>query len=577
MPVKDHGKPCPKRRSIISEARSQLRGTFSVFRADGEEVRKSSTDKETSYRPSTIDNTASVESPNSDDSLESARRFDECRRSEPFTGLETTTTVENPPIQALDQHLTNDLFPMTAPAGLNTFHVDSPINWVNGDPTSSWTSTTIDLDSTGPPFLQPLSTVSLQIDHHLQTMNNFYPVSYNSQPEYPHFQGIDSIPRQLDTLPVPSQQRNLINHWVMHLCDKLMPVRSIVNPFLSVVSPMALEGSRMARERSSSTVALFHAVCAASAAHQANIKGSPELTNLSHRHTNLSVLHLTRNIHSMDANERLASLGTLCVWLATHHISGTIGVWREVVKVVRNLLEQTAVETWTQSASASITYQCYAAFIPLVQSQYLGHTEFPGSMKVDLMGLDIVKSQAIPQQSLELISSFNSKLLQGLIIDTMELDRFEIEFALSTPPLPNNLDFNIQDHAVAYHHSSLFYQACLLYFRSMAGRREPEHEMQDLVMKCLEQIERLDTFENGGSPRTWIYAIVAFEANTPDSRDRVRASFARRKSLAFATWDTLLLAAEEVWKRRDETLPEITPDSWPQVLADLPHLDVLWY
>ncbi|KAK1981136.1 hypothetical protein LZ30DRAFT_96890 [Colletotrichum cereale] len=73
-----------------------------------------------------------------------------------------------------------------------------------------------------------------------------------------------------EALPASTRERELINHWATNLANKLIPIRSPVNPFLTIVSPMALEGSRMARTKSTCTVALFHAVCAISAAHQAN-------------------------------------------------------------------------------------------------------------------------------------------------------------------------------------------------------------------------------------------------------------------------------------------------------------------
>jgi len=154
-----------------------------------------------------------------------------------------------------------------------------------------------------------------------------------------------------------------------------------------------------------------------------------------------------------------------------------------------------------------------------------------------------------------------------------ELDRLEIEFALSTPPIPDSQGMMAQDGNAAYHHSMLFYHACLLYFRSTTGRLEPQHEIKHLVSKCLDHIEALDGLKDGGCPRTWIYALVAFEARAGDVRERVRKAFERRKEGGFGTWGVVLRAAEEVWKRKDGS----EGVGWSEVLAELPQLDVLWY
>ncbi|KAK7419249.1 hypothetical protein QQX98_003401 [Neonectria punicea] len=393
-----------------------------------------------------------------------------------------------------------------------------------------------------------------------------------------HTKTLGQPKRHLDLLPAPAQQRELINHWATSLCDRLMPIRNIMNPFRIVVAPMALQGSRMAHDNSSSTVAVFHAVCAAAAIHQSILRGGHAQNDaLALQHRNSSFVHLIHNIHSNDPDERLASLATLCIWLLSYFISGAPGAWREVIKVARNLVEQTSMETWTHSASAALTYQCYSALVAMIQSQYLGHKEYLAPMNPSLTGPDHYKHSAIPSASLQLISSFNASLLQGGTMDPEELDRLEIEFALSVPSAPEDLALTGKDLRASHHHNHLFYYTCLLYFRRNSGRMQREFEIQDLVGKCLERIECLDAMQLEGNPLSWIYATVAFEAGTLELRDRVRTSFARRKSLGFATWDTLLLAAEQVWKTRDEGLLGQQPQPWQRILAKSPQFDVLLY
>lgn len=378
----------------------------------------------------------------------------------------------------------------------------------------------------------------------------------------------------------PARERELINHWATNLAHKLIPIRSPVNPFLTTVSPMALEGSRLAKTRSTSAVALFHAVCAISAAHQANLRGidAPAgYADLMLRHKKLSFHHLMQNMNCRDHDERMASLATLCLWILTHFITGTAGAWREVIKVTRDLLDDTSMETWRQSTTAALTYESCSSTFATVLAQYLGRLDAPVPMKTYLPDVELSKSQIMPFRSLELVCSFNAKLVQSPILAEEDLDQLEIEFALSTPQPSIDYDASNAESAMVHHHRSLFYHACLLYFKGNSGRRGPEEDVQDLVTRCLDHMEHLESLQKNSSPKAWIYATVAFEARTPELRDRVKLLFSRRESLGIATWDTLLLAVEEVWKRRDLAAPGVSPEPWTRVLSQMPDFDVILY
>lgn len=328
-----------------------------------------------------------------------------------------------------------------------------------------------------------------------------------------------------------TREGELISHWATNLADKLVPFRNPANPFLTVVSPMALEGSRISRTESTCTVALFHAVCAISAAHKANLKGLPSEDGLILHHKQLSFHHLIQNIDQTEHDERMACLATLCLWILIHFVTGTPGAWREVTKVTRNLLERISAETWGQSTTAALTYQSFSSSFALIQTQYLGRQESLAPLKTSLPGVDMAKSEIMPTHSLELLSSFNTKLMRGHVLSPDELDQLEIEFSLSTPEPSTDFDVGNAASAMVHHHRSLFYYASLLYFRSSSGRRGPEEEIQSLVARCLDHMEHLELLQKDGSPKTWIYATVAFGAATPELRHRTRLLFSKRMSL----------------------------------------------
>ncbi|KZL63572.1 arginine metabolism regulation protein ii [Colletotrichum incanum] len=312
-------------------------------------------------------------------------------------------------------------------------------------------------------------------------------------------------------------------------------------------------------------------------AHQANLSGHELEEGLVLHHKQLSFHHLMQNLNCKGHDERMASLATLCLWTLIHFITGTPGAWREVMKVTRNLLEEISIDTWNQSTTAALTYQSFSSAFALIQSQFLGRLEFPAPLKTNLPGVEMPKSQIMPAQSLELVYSFNTKLLQAPCLSPDELDQLEIEFALSTPEPSTDFDARNADSAMVHHHRSLFYYASLLYFKCNSGRRGPEQEIQNMVARCMDHMEHLELLQNDSSPNTWIYAAVAFEAATPELRYRMRYLFSKRKSLGIATWDTLLLAVEKVWMRRDTAHPGFAPEAWTRILAEMPEFDVILY
>ncbi|OHE92032.1 hypothetical protein CORC01_12671 [Colletotrichum orchidophilum] len=408
-------------------------------------------------------------------------------------------------------------------------------------------------------------------------------IPWNSSFSASNHGGMPPLGSPMRPLEAPSslaQERELISHWATNLAHKLVPLRTPVNPFLTVVSPMTLDGSRLAGKKSTSTVALFHAVCAISAAHQANLRGTHShggYTDLMLRHKQLSFHHLMKNVNRRDHDERMASLATLCLWILIHFVTGTAGAWREVVKVTRDLLDDTGMNTWRQSSTAMLTYQSFSSTFATIHAQYLGRLDFPVPMETYLPDIELSKSQIMPQRSLELVSSFNAKLLQTPILAEEYLDQLEFEFALSTPEPSVDYDTGNGDSAMVHHHRSLFYYTCLLYFKGNSGRRGPEGAVQDLVARCLDHMEHLESLQKNSSPKTWIYAAVSSEAGTTELRDRVRCFFSRRKSLGIASWNTLLLAVEEVWRRRDMTVPGFAPEPWTRVFASMPEFDVILY
>ncbi|KAL0943034.1 uncharacterized protein CTRU02_200920 [Colletotrichum truncatum] len=375
----------------------------------------------------------------------------------------------------------------------------------------------------------------------------------------------------------PARETELINHWATNLAHKLIPIRSPANPFLTVVSPMTLEGSRLASTKSTCTVALFHAVCAISAAHQANLRSLPIEDKLVLYHKEMSFHHLMQNINCGEHDERMAALSTLCLWTLIHFITGTPGAWREVVKVTRNLLEETSTKIWNHSTTAALTYQSFASSFTLIQAQYLGRLEFLTPFKTSLPNVETPKNQIMPLRSLELISLFNTKLQRTHLLASEELDQLEMEFVLTTPEPSTSFDAANVDSALVHHHRSLFYHACLLYFRTNSGRRGSEEDIQGLVSRCLDHMEQLDSLQPNSNSTTWIFATVAFEAAIPELQDRIRYLFSQRKSLGFATWDTLLLAVEEAWVRRDASPFTLAPEPWTRFLAQRPQFDVVLY
>lgn len=160
-------------------------------------------------------------------------------------------------------------------------HGRLPAAGSDGEFTSSYKTTFTETASRGNLSLDdaPLSPASVD-DHELPHLAE---LTFNQA--HPH----------LDLLPVPSDQYELIHHWINFLSLSMAPGVKCDTSYHTKLTPMALSGLNSDSQKSSEDIAVFHEICAASALNLSNVKGNDDrFWRLGIRHRRLALYHLRK-------------------------------------------------------------------------------------------------------------------------------------------------------------------------------------------------------------------------------------------------------------------------------------------
>ena len=196
------------------------------------------------------------------------------------------------------------------------------------------------------------------------------------------------ISRHLDLLPRRQDQRELIHHWTNFVCWHLLPVDQPSNPFRSVFTPMALEGLHTPSSTSNASIALFHALCAASAFSRSQLlNGDVKASILGTKHYQLAIMHLRHSLSNLTSSspplllstdgtippstmsasdlQRTSILATITMFSAMDMVTGRSGDWRTHLQGGASWLATLNSAVWQHDRSSSMVYQGYLAIAAL--------------------------------------------------------------------------------------------------------------------------------------------------------------------------------------------------------------------
>ncbi|KAJ5157395.1 fungal-specific transcription factor domain-containing protein [Penicillium canariense] len=393
--------------------------------------------------------------------------------------------------------------------------------------------------------------------------------------------------RHIDLLGDMHLQRQILEHWINHLSDALMPVPGPYNPLKSIFVPIAYVGAEQPASSSSGYVALFYLICASSAFHlSANTddsKQSSEFMTLALSHHNEGIRHLQNNLAKDDVSERESVLASLLVCLMYEPVTVEQNFWRNHLRGASQWLRKIDGCSLIQTESMAILYQMFASTAIFLRSQMISSEAALSECISYDTGLfsgtyHLHRIFGLPKRLLETVSDIieiaarsrrqasDDRRSPTQLISTQELDKRELELYLCAPEYPE--DFTSKaENGLIYHHSYIFYFALIIYFKRVL-RKLPLHEVQLLIDQAFDHIEALKAYTSRPfTPLTWPVAVIFFELEDAALQKRAMEwlEFIIKRS-TLSVWERAQALFPAFWARRQD--PGCEDMQWDVFLDD---------
>ncbi|KAJ5679066.1 fungal specific transcription factor domain-containing protein [Penicillium macrosclerotiorum] len=360
----------------------------------------------------------------------------------------------------------------------------------------------------------------------------------------------------------------MIEHWINHLSDALVPIPGPYNPLKGIFVPIAYAGARDLALHSSAPVALFYLICASSAFHlsanSADNRKSAEFMTLALSHHNEGIRHLQNSLNQDDPSQRESVLASLLMCLMYEPATVEPSFWRNHLRGASQWLRKIDGKALIRTEPAAILYQMFAGTAILLRSQMISSQ----AALEDCIGFDselfsgpyhLHRVFGLPKQLLEAVSriietaaSLRQHPDEAYTLPSDILDKQEFELYLSVPEYPRTLTPPIEVDLI-YHHSWIFYFASIIYFKRTL-RNTPANEVQLLIEQAFDHIEALEACTSRpSSPLTWPIAVIFFEVQKTQLRKRAMdwIEFII-KSSTLSIWQRAKPLFPAFWDRRQE-------------------------
>lgn len=336
----------------------------------------------------------------------------------------------------------------------------------------------------------------------------------------------------LDLLGSLHRQRQLMEHWINHLSDALMPVPGSSNPLKSIFVPIANAGALCPATESSGSVALFYLICSAAAFHlSANAQGPREKSDfmtLALSHHSQGIRHLHHNLASDDPSQQESVLASLLICLTYEPVTVGPSFWLAHLRGAAQWLQSISVADLTRTKSAAILYQTLAGTAIFLRSQIMSQDlarEISARFSFENLPEPYYLHQILGlcKATLKAISDVIATAARlrhrrcdepGACAEesASKLDRMEMELYLGMPRDLITTATQPVGGDLIRHYSWIFYFASIIYFKRTV-RRSPPEEVQSLVEQSLDHIEALGACTSRPfSPFVWPVAIIFLEA-----------------------------------------------------------------
>lgn len=385
--------------------------------------------------------------------------------------------------------------------------------------------------------------------------------------------------RHIDILSMPTKQRRLIHHWITFTSRKIVLLDEPHNPCRTMMLPMALQGLGSNSEDSNADVAIFHALCAASAYNLYELGGQENEQDrvLALNHDQQAMYHLRHNLGRADERRDQSIAMAIMACITVEAVSGTTQRWRTHVSgglVYLARLQSQGVDETILSAfrqhMVTLSVLCGVHVLDdlksfLYDNGYLDRLEltFPyyGVSRSCLRAHDRINGFA---------ASASTPQTRTTELDR-EIDAFELQLYLDFPALPTHDSHSpaTRLHSTVVHHSATaFYYAVLVFFQRSI-RQAPVTAVQDLVDLGVRELESIDRVGKGdlGCMMLWPAIVLGAECGSSVMQQRMRSWFQGQRRLGFRNVVVLEELVTTVWTTRADLGVNARDTDWRDIIS----------
>ncbi|KAL6251468.1 arginine metabolism regulation protein II [Rhinocladiella similis] len=357
----------------------------------------------------------------------------------------------------------------------------------------------------------------------------------------------------LDLLPMPSDQCELIHHWINFLSMSMSPVVKEDSSHHTRLTPMALSGLNSDSRRSSGGIAVFHGICAASAFNLSNVKGNDErFWRLGIRHRRLALYHLRHSMQSNASTKDDSVWAAIWTFLYQEGVRGQAYEWRTHVEGLRSLILADP-EAIQRSDLARTVYESFLCLTIMGNVQLDAElTTLMEKLPPDLDYLQPV--HGITRVLLEIILKISSHATPPSSQVDITADRIELQLLLYCPAniTTAGLDEDAARTLVRYSH--VYYDATRIHFQRLLRKKDPTL-LQDLVAGAIGHLEAIEVDQTNPHGCIWVWPalVIAAECTDLHLQQRMLAWFRSKRRHGFRNLDVACDLARKVWATRVES------------------------
>lgn len=369
----------------------------------------------------------------------------------------------------------------------------------------------------------------------------------------------------LELFSTPSDQCELIHHWITTLSPSMNPVIQDQKD-KSLLTTMALEGINSDAETSNGGIAVFHGLCAASAFHLSNLgNDAARYTKVGVRHRHLALYHLR---HSMQDDEHIQDESVwAAIWtfLFQEGICGQPREWRTHLEGLRSLIFANP-RAGCNSPIARAVYQSYLCIAILGNFQL--DDEFDKLLAEIPLTLDYIEPvHGITRTLLEIVLRINTTAASKTPTSSAVADRLKLQLLLYSPAAIPTAGLDESRAKLLVHYSHIYYYATVIHFQRQLLKTHPDL-LQDLVRETMEHLEAVEAanYHPLGCIWTWPCLVVAVECTQPNLQTRMLEWIEAKKRHGFIGLGIAGALARDIWHRRSLEPDKAAEINWHDMI-----------